>query len=90
MIPSESESLVATGLDNSYIKLSPEAASSLLDSSVDKSGAAEISTETTTTSIDGTAVAKINSKNLPVILNPEQLTIVQIKANGSKTAAKMQ
>ena len=33
MIPSESESLVATGLDNSYIKLSPEAASSLLDSS---------------------------------------------------------
>lgn len=33
MVPSESESLVATGLDNSYIKLSPEAASNLLDSS---------------------------------------------------------
>lgn len=33
MVPSESESLVATGLDNSYIKLSPEAAANLLDSS---------------------------------------------------------
>ena len=33
MVPTESESLVATGLDNSYIKLSPEAAANLLDSS---------------------------------------------------------
>ena len=55
-----------------------------------KSGAAEIRTEITTTSIDGSAVVNVNSKNLPVILNPEQLTIVQIKANGSKTAAEMQ
>ena len=55
-----------------------------------KSGAAEIRTEITTTSIDGNAVVNVNSKNLPVILNPEQLTIVQIRANGSKTAAKEQ
>ena len=55
-----------------------------------RSGAAEISTEITTTSIDGTAVAQVNNKKLPVISNPEQLTIVHIKANGSKTVAKAQ
>ena len=55
-----------------------------------RSGAAEISTETTTTSIAGIAEVNVNSKKLPVISNPEQLTIVHIKANGSKPAAKAQ